>query len=70
MQLEKFTVFCEQCGRKNVKAINIDCPPPYVRCECGARYHLNLEEDAPRGMPAGSGSGNRTPAATQKGVLM
>jgi len=48
MSTIQIALFCDRCGRKLHRVVDLDCPPSSVRCTCGARYALQLEQEAPR----------------------
>ncbi|MBS3762777.1 MAG: hypothetical protein ACLFWL_17350 [Candidatus Brocadiia bacterium] len=41
-------VTCKECGRKMTRSIDPDCPSSTVRCVCGTRYPVRLENQEPR----------------------
>lgn len=59
----QLTVFCQDCGRTLRRPVDPDCPPSHLRCICGARFPLQLEEPEARFDFAGGsdeGSGGST----------
>jgi len=51
----QLTVFCQECGRTFRRPVDENCPPSHLRCICGARFPLQLEEPEHRFDFAGSG---------------
>lgn len=53
------TVFCQECGRRVHRRVDENCPPSCIRCVCGARFPLKLEEPTARyNFSSGAGDGD------------
>ena len=47
----RLQVFCPLCGKRRDFYVQESCPPSTLRCRCGMKFPLNVEEEVPRPLP-------------------
>ena len=60
--MSSLSLFCNRCGKRSERIFDELCPPPYLRCACGAKFALQVEQEEDRDFfpddEGGMGAGN------------